>query len=155
MGQVLVLNVTYEKLQWVDVKHAVKMVMREVAEVYETTGEIMRSANGSILVPKVIRLIRYVKDAWKYTKDIRYSKQGVLRRDNKRCAYCGAEATTIDHVHPVSLGGMSTWENSVASCRRCNLLKADKTLKQLGWELSFIPKKPSRSDLVGVYVKAE
>ena len=43
------------------------------------------------------------------------------------CHYCGDEATTIDHVMPVSRGGTSDRANLVAACRRCNLEKLDFT----------------------------
>lgn len=36
------------------------------------------------------------------------------------CAYCGAEAHTLDHVHPRSKGGFTSAENMVACCADCN-----------------------------------
>lgn len=44
----------------------------------------------------------------------------VLKRDNYRCRWCGAKATTADHVLSVSRGGPDTMENLVASCASCN-----------------------------------
>lgn len=37
-----------------------------------------------------------------------------------------ADAATIDHVVPLSLGGKAEWGNEVASCRACNATKADR-----------------------------
>lgn len=37
-----------------------------------------------------------------------------------------ADAATIDHVLPRSLGGMAAWLNEVAACRACNAIKADR-----------------------------
>lgn len=52
----------------------------------------------------------------------------VLRRDDHTCRYCGASAPdveiTIDHVVPVSLGGLDIAENLVAACRDCNAGKS-------------------------------
>lgn len=36
------------------------------------------------------------------------------------CAYCGAPADTLDHVIPRSKGGLTTSENLVACCAKCN-----------------------------------
>ena len=44
----------------------------------------------------------------------------VLRRDNNTCQYCGAPATEVDHVVPVSRGGSHHTSNLAASCSGCN-----------------------------------
>ena len=44
----------------------------------------------------------------------------VLLRDGGRCRYCGARATTADHVVPKSAGGSSSMSNLVAACGGCN-----------------------------------
>ena len=50
----------------------------------------------------------------------------VLSRDGYICAYCGQEATTVDHVVAISKGGaMYDMENLVACCSRCNSMKRD------------------------------
>lgn len=51
----------------------------------------------------------------------------VLNRDAYTCAYCGDVANEVDHVYPKSKGGEDTLDNLVAACRRCNILKKDKT----------------------------
>jgi hypothetical protein len=55
------------------------------------------------------------------SKRLRYE---VLRRDKYSCRYCGATAPdvklTVDHVHPVSLGGGDDPANLVAACKDCN-----------------------------------
>lgn len=52
----------------------------------------------------------------------------VLRRDP--CVYCGDTADTIDHIHPVSLGGGLQWDNLAPACRACNSGKKDRPLLQ-------------------------
>ena len=37
-----------------------------------------------------------------------------------------ADAATIEHVLPRTLGGMAAWPNEVAACRACNATKADR-----------------------------
>ena len=52
----------------------------------------------------------------------------VLARDAYTCAYCGSpDANEVDHVWPKSRGGEDTLDNLVCACRRCNILKKDKT----------------------------
>ena len=50
----------------------------------------------------------------------------VMLRDSKTCVYCGAQATEIDHVIPVSRGGSHSLSNLVASCTPCNQTKNHK-----------------------------
>ena len=71
------------------------------------------------------------------------TRAGVLRRDGRRCAYCGRRADTIDHVVPRSRGGGHTWENCVAACRLCNSKKADRLLGELGWTLDARRARPA------------
>ncbi|MEK6252647.1 MAG: HNH endonuclease signature motif containing protein [Actinomycetota bacterium] len=50
-----------------------------------------------------------------------------------------AIASTVDHVVPGSRGG--DWlssENLVTTCPRCNAIKADYTLDQVGWEVRVV-----------------
>lgn len=52
----------------------------------------------------------------------------ILRRDNHTCRYCGATAPdvklTVDHVIPVTLGGLDEPSNLVAACVDCNAGKS-------------------------------
>lgn len=52
-------------------------------------------------------------------------RRGLLERTGHRCLYCGAPAATIDHVHPLSRGGLSVPENCVPACLTCNGIKGD------------------------------
>lgn len=51
----------------------------------------------------------------------------VLSRDSWTCAYCGGEATEVDHVDPRARGGATTPANLVATCRCCNKAKGTRT----------------------------
>ena len=47
------------------------------------------------------------------------------------CPYCNNELGTnpqADHIYPVAKGGLSTTENMVFVCKKCNIRKSDKTL---------------------------
>lgn len=44
------------------------------------------------------------------------------------CSYCGARCEVIDHIEPVSRGGVGAWENLTAACKSCNSRKWAKPL---------------------------
>ena len=41
----------------------------------------------------------------------------MLAQDNV-CYYCGQEATTIDHIIPISKGGITSEDNCIPCCNR-------------------------------------
>ncbi|WP_026118987.1 HNH endonuclease [Nocardiopsis ganjiahuensis] len=45
----------------------------------------------------------------------------IVLADSPPCHWCPAPATTADHLVPRSLGGLTTLDNYVPSCRPCNL----------------------------------
>jgi 5-methylcytosine-specific restriction endonuclease McrA len=138
----LVLNAGYEPLGVVSFKRALILVLNQKATVLSGDSEqLVHSARGSYALPRVILLSRYVRVP--HARKVPLSRRGVLRRDGNQCAYCQRAANTIDHVQPKSRGGQDTWENLVACCLRCNNIKGDKTLHELGWELPFAPRMPS------------
>ena len=56
----------------------------------------------------------------------------IFSKTNGRCSYCGAKAEEIDHVIPRSSGGTNSVHNLVASCRACNQMKSNLSLKDFG-----------------------
>lgn len=138
----LVLNAGYEPLAVVSFKRALLLVINQKAVILAGSHQQrVRSASAEYELPAVILLRRYVRIP--NSKSVPLSRRGVLRRDGFRCAYCQKPADTVDHVQPRSRGGANSWENLVACCLRCNNLKGDRSLAELGWELSFKPKPPS------------
>lgn len=139
MSGVLVLNAGYEPLHRVSVRHAIRMLVREVAVVEEAVeGESI----GHFPMPSVLRLVRYVKLHWRKDKP-KWSKKRLFIRDGNSCGYCGKTANTIDHVIPRSHGGQSTWTNTVASCFKCNSKKGARTPAEAGMKLLVVPRVPS------------
>lgn len=141
MSAVLVLNASYEPLQRVSVKHALTMLHRQVAVV----EEVHASGRGIGLIPRVVRLVKYVTMAWIYRRDPSCTKAGVRARDG-RCGYCTTgRAETVDHIIPASRGGGLTWTNTVAACKRCNNRKADRTPEEARMPLLIKPYVPTRT----------
>lgn len=58
-------------------------------------------------------------------------RMNILRRDNFRCRMCGSSAADgislhVDHIVPVSRGGLTLSENLQVLCNSCNLGKSNK-----------------------------
>ena len=61
---------------------------------------------------------------------VKYKKQRliVLARDGYECAYCGQDATTVDHVVSLKSGGDPiALDNMIACCKRCNSRKGSRS----------------------------
>lgn len=75
------------------------------------------------------------------------SNKTLFGRDRNICAYCGNHFTSNtlsrDHITPVSRGGENKWMNVVTACKKCNSVKSDKTLKEAGLELIYMPYEPN------------
>nr|WP_296070783.1 HNH endonuclease [uncultured Actinoplanes sp.] len=139
MSAVLVLNADYGPLHRVSLRHAIRMLFREVAVVHEAEpdGQV-----GLWPIPTVVRLVSYVVTRWRHSRGPAWSRAGVLARDNRTCAYCGKPASTIDHVLPRSRGGANEWANTVAACGRCNNRKGDRTPSEARMPLLVKPYAP-------------
>ncbi len=87
-----------------------------------------------------MRLTRFVRIP--YRGPVPLTRRAVFARDGGRCVYCGGVATSIDHVVPRSRGGRHEWGNVVSACRRCNHVKADRTVSDLGWRMQP-PREPT------------
>ena len=140
MARALVLNATYEPLSVVPVRRAIVLVLNERADVVETNGMVWRSETLELTSPSVIRLRRFVRVP--YARRVPLNRRAVFLRDDHACQYCGSPAENLDHVVPKSQGGVHTWENVVASCRRCNSKKGGRTPPQAGLSLRRVPRAP-------------
>ncbi|TDB73176.1 HNH endonuclease [Micromonospora sp. KC723] len=145
MDAVLVLNADLGPLHRVPIQHAIRMLVRQVAEIHEAEPD---RHLGIFPMPRVLRLVRYVVTKWRYTHGPAWSKGGVLRRDGHRCGYCSAPATTVDHIVPRSRGGRNTWQNTISACYACNQRKANLTPAEAGMELRFQPVVPTWSSMM-------
>lgn len=144
MDTVLVINADLGPLHRVSLSHAIRMLVRRVAEVHEAKPDRLI---GVYPVPTVVRLVRYVVTNWRYTAGPAWSRSGVLARDGRRCGYCLSTATTVDHILPRSRGGKNTWTNTIAACDGCNQRKADCTPAEAGMVLRFEATTPTWASL--------
>ncbi len=137
----LVLNATYEPLCVVPARRALLLVLVGKAVSLEVSDVVLHSATQDVALPLVVRLTRYVRVP--YRSHVPLTRRAVFARDGGRCVYCERPASTVDHVVPRSRGGRHEWENVVSACYRCNHVKADRPISELGWRLRRVPSRPS------------
>ena len=157
----LVLNKSWVAIATTTVRNALSLVYSGAAQVitpetYETHGfeswasmsvregdPCVRTISLHIPVPEVILLTRYNGVP---SLEMTFTRRNLYRRDGNTCQYCGAKPgtseLTIDHVLPRSRGGLSTWENCVLACVRCNRVKANRLPKEAGLRLATEPVSP-------------
>ncbi len=140
--KILVLNYSYEPLQFCSAKRAIVMVLTGRAESLELDGCFIRSPSTTFRLPTVIRTLKMVRR--RRRKGISFSKKNILRRDNYTCQYCGdnSRMMTVDHILPKSRGGKTNWVNVVVACKPCNLKKGDRRLQEIDMSLVRKPFKP-------------
>jgi len=140
MNAVLVLNADLGPLHRVSLRHAIRMLLRQVAVIHEAdTDRVI----GIYPIPRVVRLVTYVVTRWRHSRGPAWSRAGVLARDGRRCAYCGGAGTTVDHILPRSRGGENTWLNTVAACHGCNQRKGDRNPAEARMRLRVKPLAPT------------
>jgi len=134
-NEVLVLDSSFRVL---NVEHWHNSIQRVVDDraftMLDRPERKIRSQYLTFDMPLVVVLNKWVppKKSDKITLDSIASRRGILQRDSWKCGYCGAKATTIDHIIPKSRGGENTWGNLVSACMPCNNRKADRTPKEAG-----------------------
>jgi 5-methylcytosine-specific restriction endonuclease McrA len=141
---VLVVNADLGPLHRVSLRHAIRMLLRRVAEIHEAEPDRII---GVYPMPKIVRLVQYVVTKWRYSNGPAWSRAGVLVRDGRLCGYCGGHATTVDHIVPRSRGAKNTWGNTVAACGSCNQSKGDRTPTEARMPLRCAPATPGWGSL--------
>ena len=125
---ILVLNSSYEPINFTNWKRAVILVLKDKVQV---------------LSGRVVRLLNYIRIPIRSIMNNRPTRSQIYKRDKNSCQYCGATTKlTIDHVIPRSKGGKDTWENLVVACSSCNVKKSDKLLEQTKLKLRKEPRAP-------------
>ncbi len=140
--KILILNFSYEPLQFCTARRGLVMVLSGRAEQIECDGYLVRSPSISLQVPTVIRVLNLVKR--KVRKSVSFSKKNILRRDGFMCQYCGDRdhPLTVDHIIPKSRGGKTIWVNVVVACKPCNMKKGNRTAREANMRLRKAPSRP-------------
>ncbi len=175
---VLVLNRSFVAVHITNVRRAITLLFRELAEVvhvedghygaysFESWRELsemeaalgegrehdwLRAVDFQLRAPRVIRLMGCDRGP---RQGLRFNRRNVFARDGNRCQYCGRHFPTselsLDHVMPRSRGGITSWENIVCACVACNVRKGGRTPQEARMELIRQPVKPKRSPLLAI-----
>jgi len=174
-ASVLVLNRLYVAVHVVNVRRAIGLLYRELAEVIhsengsfanydfdswleiselkaelkEPLDDWIRAVNFEVQVPRVIRLLGFDRLP---KQKLHLNRRSVLARDDHVCQYCGrrfpAHQLSLDHVTPRSRGGTNTWENVVCACLRCNVKKGGRTPHEAHMTLVRRPRRPARNPVL-------
>ena len=145
--KVLLLNASEQIIGIIDWCKAVTLLMQGKVRSpfnYDHFYEI-KTGSGVFQLPSALILVNYVFIPYRLA---RASKRNISRRDNYECQYCGCKIVgdkiTIDHVMPKSRGGKHQWTNVVASCKKCNARKSNRTPIEAGMKLRTEPVAPTR-----------
>lgn len=144
MNKVLLLNNECEPLNITSWKRAIVLLIKGKAEYIEKLENIEHYIKvGDYYIPKTIKLTYEMAIP---ELELPFSRENIYLRDDYTCQYCGNRFSlkdlSLDHVHPKSRGGDTSWENIVTCCKKCNQLKADRTPEEAKMVLLNIPKKP-------------
>lgn len=152
MAAVLLLNASYEPLSIIPQRRALSLLLRGRVDPATEETVTFQGTSTALNIPTVIRLRRYINVP---RRGARWSRQGVLQRDNYCCIYCGIEAGeqqrgkvlsrrdfTVDHIIPRSRSGKNTWGNTACACPLCNNRKGGRTPHEAGMTLRWEPKLP-------------
>ncbi len=163
----LVLNSNYQVVGIVPWERAITLIYEDSAEtlcdwdndkqVYMTYDKTVSNYDDGInkryvyQVPAIIILKN--NTILPKHRTVKFSKINVLYRDDFTCQYCGykgehgsaskSRRMTIDHVHPQSKGGKTTFENCVTACNICNSKKNNSLLHEVDMKLMKKPIIPS------------
>lgn len=105
-------------------------------------GSVIRTPKFTMPFPLVVALNRYVAyvPPKSKTPNNYIKKSIILERDGYICQYCGKYGDTVDHILPESRGGLHSWENLCAACKKCNNNKSNRTPQEAGLNVPVIPK---------------
>src|SRR3989339_1346590 len=167
-GPVLVLNRSFVPVHITSIKRAICMVFKGLATIVDEqyhcydfqswaemsvarADECIHLTKRLIRVPRVILLQFYDRFP---KQDIKLNRENIYLRDANTCQYCHKKHRrsdlNLDHVIPVSQGGLTTWDNIVCSCLKCNHKKGGRTPEQAGMALTVKPAKPKYSIFMNV-----
>jgi 5-methylcytosine-specific restriction endonuclease McrA len=174
---VLVLNRSFVAVHVTNVRRAITLLFRQLAEVVhieegqfaayslESWRELsmlraefagpeedwVRGVGFDLQAPRVIRLVTCDRGP---RQGLRFNRRNVFARDGNLCQYCGLHFPTselsLDHVVPRSRGGITSWENIVCACVACNVRKGGRTPQEARMKLVCQPVKPKRSPLLSI-----
>lgn len=154
---VILCNADYSPLGLISWQKAMKLIAKGKVEVVKYSEVTIHNFEQTIeiIIPKIIKLIKYVRML--YGKRVPFNKHNLMLRDHYTCAYCGTKLhksnASIDHIIPRASGGLSTFDNTVASCIPCNNKKDNRTCKQANMYPRFKAYTPTISEFILIHIR--
>jgi 5-methylcytosine-specific restriction endonuclease McrA len=148
---VLVLDAGYQPVNVVSARKAMLLLYTGRATMVTESGTVIHSPGKEWSLPKIIRLFISIAHRVYRMVKIQLNRRNLLIRDGYTCQYCGTQEgpLTIDHVVPksrrtgrYSKGGVTSWENCVICCEKCNHRKGDRLPEELNMSLRKKPMEP-------------
>jgi 5-methylcytosine-specific restriction endonuclease McrA len=148
----LILNADYRPLSYFPLslwpwQDAIKAVFRESVTVVSEYDRFVSSPSLDMRLPSVLALKEFIPQS----ETPVFTRFNVFLRDEWECQYCGHEhkthQLTFDHVIPRSKGGTTSWDNIVAACRQCNMIKGNQLPKQCNMFPRKTPRQPTIYEL--------
>lgn len=140
----LVLDKGFRPMRAIGWRRAICLDVEKRVEVLEYYQARVHTAWESFPLPAVIRVPGYLH--FSHELQIALTRRNIMIRDGYRCQYCGdkgsVRALTLDHIHPRSRGGVSSWKNLVTACGPCNRRKGDRTPGEADMPLLCTPRRP-------------
>jgi 5-methylcytosine-specific restriction endonuclease McrA len=156
--RVHVLDVGYQYCETMNWQRAAWLVYSGQAEALVSSDTVR--LRHEFFLPRIIRLLKLIRR--KYREGVPFNRANLYIRDSYRCRYCGKrggrETLSLDHVMPISRGGLTSWENAVTACRSCNSRKDDQTPAEAGMpfiERGFRPYRPTVMEFLGYRLMLE
>jgi 5-methylcytosine-specific restriction endonuclease McrA len=154
---VLALDISGIPRQWISYDDAISYWATN--SVAWSIGEIVARYRGGVQndgtlsyieTPSIIAIKGHGFDPNKHAQ-VALTNKTLFGRDRHICAYCGGHFPNYhylsrDHIVPRSRGGENAWMNVVTSCKECNSRKGNKTLKEAGLQLLYVPYVPSHHE---------
>lgn len=111
----------------------------------------LNSATGERSQFEIGSIIAVADRSKRFTRGVPLlTNRTLFQRDRNLCLYCGKQYSTSqltrDHIHPVSRGGLTVWENCVTACRHCNQRKDDRTPEEANMKLLAVPYIPNLAE---------
>ena len=143
--KVLIVDSSYRPIGISSWQDAICAVIANRFQVLEFSEDYVNSAHAKWYLPEIIVSPKNSR----FKKNVRFDYDSILSRDNYTCAYCGRkmkyDRLSVDHIVPRKTGGKDSWLNCITACKRCNTLKADKSLEESKMQLLFQPIEPKNT----------
>lgn len=148
--KILLLDSSCQVDSFIELKKAIKHIVKEKVDVISTWDETINFGAGKIKLPSILRLKNHTRRSYFNSN---FSRKALVKRDKSTCQYCNkhlsAANVTIDHVKPRAQGGGTSYSNCVVSCQICNNKKADRTPEEANMKLLRKPTHPTYMSVRG------